>query len=52
MKVCVNCDRINEDSVEECVGCGFTNFQIILPIEEDEPACYERQEDYKEVDNG
>ena len=51
MKVCVDCYRVNKDNAEECVGCGFTNFQPILPIEEPEPACYERLEDYKEEDN-
>lgn len=54
MKVCVDCYRVNEDNAEECVGCGFSNFQDILPIEEDElPApFYDSAEEYEEVDNG
>ena len=53
MKVCVSCWRINEDSTEECVGCGFNNFQDIIPIEEElPPPFYNNAEEYKEVVNG
>lgn len=49
MKVCVDCYRINEDDAEECVGCGFTNFQNIIPMEEELPApFYNSAEEYEE----
>lgn len=50
MKVCADCYRINFDDAEECVGCGFTNFQDVIPVEEElPPPFYNSAEEYKEA---
>jgi len=37
MKVCDNCGRINMDDEEFCIGCGETEFTVIIfPLEEKE----------------
>ena len=34
MKMCVNCDRLNLDKEEECVGCGGKEFiEVTFPLE-------------------
>ena len=34
MKVCDNCQRINPDDVEECLGCGGKEFETLHFISE------------------
>ena len=36
MKVCDNCDRINPDDAEVCIGCGESEFSgVIFPFYDD-----------------
>lgn len=51
MKHCPNCHRVNPDDVKECIECGGKEFQHIIPLEE-ESACYDRWENYREVKRG
>jgi len=37
VKMCVNCNRINPDDVEECIECGGKEFEnISFPLEVDD----------------
>jgi len=34
MKMCENCNRLNEDDAEVCIGCGEDEFiEVVFPLE-------------------
>jgi len=39
MKVCTNCERINQDKEETCIGCGCDDFRFVVfaPYDDIEP---------------